>query len=129
MKKTLILSIAFILFLLSMQSAFAAETEELNKLIAEINEKQTGRVDIFQQKLENYFFDVSPKTIKTLLHETSMGESAAILCLSRLAKKSVKGLLTSRKNGVSYDEIVKQSGLKTKDLISAIEKFRKSAGC
>ncbi len=130
MKKALILSIAFILFLLSVQSIYAAaETEELNKLIVDINEKQVGREDLFQAKLENYFFDVSPKTIKALLKETSPGESAAILCLSRLSKKSVKGLLNARKNGVSYDELVKQSGLKIKDLTSAIEKFRKSAGC
>lgn len=127
--KVLIGSLIFMFFLLIHPIHALTEIEELNKLIIDINQKQLRSIKIFQEKLENYFFDVSENSIKRLLRETTPGEAAAILCFSRLSDKSIKTISNARKQNIRWEDLSKEANVKLRDLIEVIKEFRRSAGC
>jgi len=129
MKRKKLFIFALIFLLLPAHSLHAVtKAEELNSLISVIDRTSSKKIEHFQKKLEDFFFNVNEAVIKKLLHETSPGETAAILCFAGLSGQTVKKISDERKQK-TWEAISRETNVSMGSLIRAIKSFRNSATC
>lgn len=121
--------LALIYLLLLTHSLHAVtKAEELNNLISGIDRTSSKKIEHFQRKLEDFFFNVNEAVIKKLLKETSPGETAAILCFAGLSGQTVKKISDERKRK-TWEVISRETNVSLGSLIKAIKSFRNTASC
>ncbi|HBR22457.1 MAG TPA: hypothetical protein DD713_07840 [Nitrospiraceae bacterium] len=129
-KRVLTLFLVFT-FLLPMTS-FAgrlSESEELEKVVRKINERQSKNLKMFEKKTKAYFFEAQkPATIGALLKEFSPGDAVTIIVISNLSKKPYKDIVTMRKSGKGWQAIAEQLGIKLKNVLKDVKDFRSGIG-
>ncbi|MDI6744123.1 MAG: hypothetical protein QMD07_01985 [Thermodesulfovibrionales bacterium] len=106
-----------------------SESEELDKVIKKINERQSRNLKMFEKKTKAYFFETQkPETIGSLLKEFSPGDAVTIIVISNLSKKPYKDIVTMRKSGKGWQAIAEQLGVKLKNVLKDVKDFRSGIG-
>jgi hypothetical protein len=129
-KKVLTLFLVFTFLLpVTAFSGRLSETEELDKVIKKINERQSRNLKMFEKKTKAYFFEAQkPETIGALLKEFSPGDAVTIIVISNLSKKPYKDIVTMRKAGKGWQAIAEQLGVKLKNVLKDVKDFRSGIG-
>lgn len=125
---TLFLVVTFLLPMTAF-SGRLSETEELDKVIKKINERQSKNLKNFEKKTKAYFFEAQkPETVGALLREFSPGDAVTIIVISNLSKKPYKDIVTMRKSGKGWQAIAEQLGVKLKNVLKDVKDFRSGIG-
>jgi|GEM_PF-3541287 len=125
-------AVLFLFIFLLPQAAWAAkmsESEELEKIVKKINERQSRNLKMFEKKTKAYFFEAQkPATIEALVKEFSPGDAVTIIVISNLSKKSYKDIAAMRKAGKGWQAIAEQLGVKLKNVLKEVKDFRSGIG-
>ncbi|HAK88952.1 MAG TPA: hypothetical protein DHV16_02450 [Nitrospiraceae bacterium] len=127
-----VLALAVLFFFLVPVVSFAArlsETEELDKTIKKLNERQSKNLKNFEKKTKAYFFESQkPEVIEGLIKEFQPGDAVAVIVFSNLSKKSVKEIAGMKKSGMQWQAMAAKLNVKLKIVVKEVKDFRLGIG-
>lgn len=106
--------------------------EELKERIEITNKKRVTPKEIkrFEETLKSYFFEIVEfDVIERSLKELTPGEALTVIVIVSLSKKSDKEIIKMKKEGKSWTEIAKATGVNMKDLVKEVKDFQRMSGC
>lgn len=118
-------------FLLPLVSfgARLSESEELDKVIKKINERQSKNLKTFEKKTRAYFFEAQkPETIEMLIREFAPGDTVTIIVFSNLSKKPVNDIVAMKKAGAGWPDIAGKLKINLKAAVKEVKDFRLGIG-
>ncbi|MBI4698258.1 MAG: hypothetical protein HY758_04950 [Nitrospirae bacterium] len=84
----------------------------------------------FGDQVKAYFFEAVPNDIiESALKDLTPGDALAAIVIINLSKKPGKDIITMKKDGKSWTDIVNSVGLKMKDVVKEVKEFQKTSGC
>lgn len=106
-----------------------SESEELDKLIKKISERQAKNLKTFEKKTKAYFFEAQkPEAIEMLIKEFPPGDTVTIIVFSNLSKKPVKDIVAMKKSGIGWPDMAGKLKINLKAAVKEVKDFRLGIG-